>query len=103
MPRARSVPPEARAKYTAQIEMISSVTGLEASRAQAHFAVQTEERVSDGCTTQSFKASREIRMRATLELDNLVTLLKEKAEETLKGIEAAERIAAIKKPLTKMA
>jgi hypothetical protein len=50
----------------------------------------------DGYTTQSLlKVSREIRMRATLELDDLVTLLKQKAEETLKGIEAPERIAAI--------
>ncbi len=63
------------------------------------FSGKTEERVSGGYTTQSLlKASREIRMRATLELDNLVALLKQKAEETLMGIEAAERIAAIRKP-----
>src|SRR5215469_8736750 len=63
------------------------------------FSGTTEEQVSDGYTKQSLlKASREIRMRATLELDNLVTRLKQKAEETLKGIEAAERIAAIKRP-----
>jgi hypothetical protein len=63
------------------------------------FSGKSEEQVSDGYTTQSLlKANREIRMHATLQFDNLVCLLKQKAEETLKGLEAAERIAAIRRP-----